>query len=70
MSNVQFFQSVMGNRFFSAHVPQALQVAERIANALERIAAALEAGQGQGSKTTQRSHEAMVLAVQCPPSSP
>ncbi len=45
MSNVQFFQSVMGNRFFNAQVPQALQVAERIAGALERIAAALEAQQ-------------------------
>jgi len=43
MSSVQFFQTVMGNRFFSAQVPQALQVAERIAGALERIAAALEA---------------------------
>jgi hypothetical protein len=45
MSNVQFFQSVKGNRFFNAQVPQALQVAERIAGALERIAAALEAHQ-------------------------
>ncbi len=45
MSDIQFFQTVMGNRFFSAQVPSALAVAERIANALERIAAALEAQQ-------------------------
>jgi len=45
MSNVQFFQSVMGSRFFNAHVPQALQATERIAGALERIAAALESQQ-------------------------
>ena len=45
MSDVPFFRTVMGNRFFSARVPSALAVAERIANALERIAAALEAQQ-------------------------
>ena len=45
MSEIQFFQTVMGNRFFSAQVPNALAVAERIANALERIAAALDAQQ-------------------------
>jgi hypothetical protein len=45
MSDVPFFRTVMGNRFFSAQVPSALAVAERIANALERIAAALEAQQ-------------------------
>jgi hypothetical protein len=70
MSDTPFFRTVMGNRFFSHSVPEAIATMGRIANALERIAAALEAGQGQGSKTTQRSHEAMVLAVQCPPSSP
>ena len=56
MSNVQFFQSVMGNRFFTAQVPQALQVAERIAGALERIAAALEAKQAQ--QTAERREDA------------
>jgi hypothetical protein len=66
MSNVQFFQSVMGNRFFSAHVPQALQVAERIANALERIAAALEAQEAAKPTGAEAPH----AAVQCPPSSP
>ncbi len=45
MSDAPFFRTVMGNRFFSAQVPNALAVAERIANALERIAAALEAQQ-------------------------
>ena len=45
MSDVPFFRTVRGNRFFSAQVPNALAVAERIAGALERIAAALEAQQ-------------------------
>ena len=66
MSNVQFFQSVMGNRFFSHSVPEAIATMGRIANALERIAAALEA-QGAAKPTGP---EAPRAAVQCPPSSP
>ncbi len=45
LSDAPFFGTVMGNRFFSAQVPNALAVAERIANALARIAAALDAQQ-------------------------
>lgn len=43
MSDTPFFRTVMGNRFFSHSVPEAIAMMGRIANALERIAAALEA---------------------------
>jgi hypothetical protein len=43
MSDTPFFRTVMGSRFFSHSVPEAIATMGRIANALERIAAALEA---------------------------
>jgi hypothetical protein len=66
MSDTPFFRTVMGNRFFSHSVPEAIATMGRIANALERIAAALEAQQGQGSEVTST----VERAVQCPGGSP
>ena len=35
----EFFQTIMGRKFYEADVPRALKALERIADALERIAA-------------------------------
>jgi hypothetical protein len=53
MSDTPFFRTVMGNRFFSHAVPEAIATMGRIANALERIAAALEAQEAAKPAATE-----------------
>jgi hypothetical protein len=66
MSDTPFFRTVMGNRFFSHSVPEAIATMGRIANALERIAAALEAQEA----TNRTGPEAPRGPVQCSTPSP
>lgn len=39
----QFFESMMGRRFFEAEVPRAIHTLEKIGRAIERLASAAEA---------------------------
>ena len=42
MSDIPFYKTVMGHRFFEGHVPAFLRQLEKLVGNLERIALALE----------------------------